>query len=193
MAENAEAIRALGWPPMQTDFGFTERDTVVMMQGVRSTSFPIYSAGVEAEHHAATIAESLSLASANIPYMVKTGQSSVALAINPDVARVFAESGWSKDALRRWLQDHVTTTVADMERWGPQSGTFDEDWRASAHEQFERLGRPFDEDRVPMITDPDRITIVVCGNPNRNQSRGYITNHRMGMQVARRADTRDQG
>jgi len=51
----------------------------------------------------------------------------------------------------------------------------------------ERYAASDDPDRpIPMIVQPDHIGLVVAGDPERNQSRGYMSNNTQGSRTSRR-------
>jgi hypothetical protein len=41
------------------------------------------------------------------------------------------------------------------------------------------------ERRVPVFVQPEKIGILVAGDPGRNQSKGYVNNHIQGARVSR--------
>ena len=108
--------------------------------------------------------------------------------LGPSVAKVIAEDGWSKDDIRNYLYENVRIPASRVEKYARNGHFADYDLKdlvargilpAEYHESDdpERLVRVF--------IKPEWINIVVAGDPGRNQSKGYIQNHRQGMPVSR--------
>ena len=58
--------------------------------------------------------------------------------------------------------------------------------RAAKGEIPAAYGESDDPERlVPMVVRPDWISIMLAGNPGRNQSRAYVNNHLQGPPVSR--------
>ena len=111
--------------------------------------------------------------------------------LGPSIARVIAEDGWSKDALRRYLHEHVSITARQAETYALQVGATS--YTLEAHVKAGVLpatyaassdpGRP-----VPVFVQPEKIGILIAGDPGRNQSKGYVNNHIQGGRVSKQVD-----
>ena len=187
MAENDEAVRALGWDPYRVDRGFGLDDTVVTVQSVLNISAPIYTHGDNPIDHLNVISYHLERSWSMVIPAFKRGGGYLLLAMSPSIAQVLADHGMGKAEIRRYLVEHMRT-------------------RAGFYESDIDHGTPFDmkelvrDERLPPAyiesDDPERLIqvmlseewlgIVVAGNPGRNQSRGYGTNHVQGLPVSRR-------
>ena len=44
------------------------------------------------------------------------------------------------------------------------------------------------ERSVPVFVHPEKIGILIAGDPGRNQSKGYVNNHIQGGRVSRKVD-----
>jgi hypothetical protein len=188
MAEEDDAVRALGWAPFRVDRGFELEDTVVTVQGVVNIGSPIYTHGDDPMEHLHVISHYLGRAIApNVAVpSLKRGQGFHLLAMSPSIARVFADHGMGKDDIAGFLFDQTRTGAGFLEYVGRQATVFD------LHDLVEAGVLPSD---YALTHDPDRqvrvlltkssLGIVVTGNPGRNQSRCYIGNHAQGIPVSR--------
>jgi hypothetical protein len=187
LAENVDVAHAIGWPTYGQDRGFGPDDTVVTVQSVLNVSAPIYTHGDDPAGHLEVIAYHLERSWSMVIPAFKRGGGYVLLVLSPAIAQVFAEHGIDKPAIRRYLVENART-------------------RAGYYESGIDFGTPFDiqamvrEGLLPAdlaeSDDPDRLIrvflseewlgIVIAGNPGRNQSRAYGTNHVQGLPVSRR-------
>jgi hypothetical protein len=116
------------------------------------------------------------------------------LLLNPTVARVLSEHGWTKERIREYLFEHATIEAHWLE-------TYPEDVGAAsaalsrfiaegvAGERYTESDDP--KRRVPVLQRAEWVNIVVAGDPGRNQSRFYVNNHEQGMPVSRRVEWAD--
>jgi hypothetical protein len=192
MAENDRAIDELGWNPFRVDRGFDRSDTTVTVQSVVCISSPIYSHGDDPMDHLRVLSHCLTRAIApnvSVPTL-RRGASNHIMAMSPSIAQVFADHGMSKEEVRHYLWEHTTEPVGFFDSLGPKGSPFD-------LEQLVREGRlppeyagSNDPDRlIRTILTEDALRIVVSGNPGRNQSRAYISNHAQGPPMTRRVVT----
>jgi hypothetical protein len=190
LAEDEEAATAIGWPTFGMDQGFTREDDVVTVQSVVSVSAPIYSAGTRALDHAGMLAE---VFGDTCRYWSSVGMKynrwQPLLVLGPSIARVIAADGWSKDDLRRYLHERVTIPARAAERYALQVGATA--FTLEAHVKAGVLPAAYaasaDPDRpVPVFVQPEKIGILVAGDPGRNQSKGYVNNHIQGARVSKR-------
>jgi hypothetical protein len=159
---------------------------------VVSISAPIYSAGTHALDHVRILAEVFGGACGYWSSIgMKYARWEPLLVLGPSIARVIAEDGWSKDALRRYLHEHVTITARQAETYALQVGATS--YTLEAHVKAGVLpatyaassdpGRP-----VPVFVQPDKIGILIAGDPGRNQSKGYVNNHIQGGRVSKKVE-----
>ncbi|PYO19569.1 MAG: hypothetical protein DMD85_18110 [Candidatus Rokuibacteriota bacterium] len=183
-------LRLYGWPTFGADQGFTREDSVVTVQSVVSISPPIYSAGTRALEHARILAEVFGGACGYWSSIgMKYARWEPLLVLGPSIARVIAEDGWSKDDLRRYLHEHVTITARQAETYALQVGATS--YTLEAHVKAGVLPAAYalstDPERtVPVFVQPEKIGILVAGDPGRNQSKGYVNNHIQGGRVSKR-------
>jgi len=192
LAEDEEAATALGWPTFGQDQGFSRDDSIVTVQSVVSVSPPIYSAGTRALEHARILADVFGGACAYWSAIgMKYARWEPLLVLGPSIAAVLAGDGWSKDEIRRYLHEHVTITARQAETYALQVGATA--FTLDAHVKGGVLPAAYaassDPERpVPVFVQPDKIGILVAGDPGRNQSKGYINNHIQGGRVSRKVD-----
>lgn len=187
MAEDEAAVTALGWEPFRVGRGFAVTDSVVTVHSVLNISAPIYTEGDDPAHHLEWIEYHLERAWSMVIPAFKRGGGFQLLALNPAIARVFAEHGMTKADVRRHLVEHTRTSGAALERLTKDTPFHLDEWMADGRVPAAYRDDP--ERRVPIFLGEDWVDIVVAGNPGRNQSRGYSTNHVQGLPVSRRIGT----
>ena len=190
LAENEEAVTAIGWEPFRVDRGFSRDDNVVTVQSVVAISPPIYSGGDTPQTQLEFITQIFGNTCGPFVFTSMVfGHWHPLLVMSPVVAKVFADSGWSKDDIRRYLRENVKIPASTVERYywhvsaahwkvkdAVDAGTIPAEYAASD-----------DPDRlIPVFLRADWINIAVAGDPGRNQSRAYINNHEQGVPVSRR-------
>ncbi|MBI2906362.1 MAG: hypothetical protein HYX92_01760 [Chloroflexi bacterium] len=191
LAENEDAVAELGWQPFSVDRGFKAGDNVVTVQSVVSISPPTYSGGQNAIGHLETIAEVIGRRAMApwTPIGASQGRFFPLFVMSPSVAGVIARGGFTKDDIRQYLYDNVKAEAGFMEKlaWqgGPTHFTF-----CRAVEQgliSEEYCQSTDPERlVRVFLRPDWISIVVSGDPGRNQSKGYVQNQKQGWPTSKK-------
>ncbi len=192
LAEDEDAVTSIGWPSYREDKGFAREDSIVTVRSVVTISAPIYSGGSTAAEHLATISEIFGQAIGPWFYLgLVFGSWNPLLVMNPSIARTIAADGADKDAVRRYLSEHVGTTAGSLERYAPQVGHTD--FTLAEYVRTGRAPREFmdsdDPERwIRTIPDPAALDLVVAGSPSRNQSRAYVQNHDQGAPTTRKVD-----
>jgi len=189
MAENEDLVHELGWDTFGVDRGGKRGQNVVTVQSCVAITQPTFSAGKDASNHARIMAE---VVGQTFAYWAYTGVRHTKwyplILVSPSLARVFADNGWKKDDIRRYLYDNVRIPAAKMENYAHNSSSpyyslkeFVKGGKISA-EYYESD----DPNRlVRVFVKPEWINIVVAGDPGRNQCRGYVQSHRQGVPVTR--------
>lgn len=192
MAEDEPATRALGWEPFRVDNGFAQDSSTVSVLLVTNHSAPIYTAGESAEEHLETIARILANAIGPWAYTAAVhGGFNPLLLLSPNVARALHDFGVDKAGIRTYLYDQLRIRADVTERYAHQVGRTDFSFAASIDDPALRESWVASTDParlVPMLIDPDWTSIVVGGNPGRNQSRAYIGNLVAGSPVTQQID-----
>ncbi|HVW42150.1 MAG TPA: hypothetical protein VHC18_12450 [Amycolatopsis sp.] len=188
MAENDEATLAIGWQPTRVERGFALTDSVVTPQSCLAISGPVYTGG-PAERQLEVIADAMTRTLGPWAYTTMLYQEAYPLILmSPSVARVLAEAGYSKDDVKKYLFDHVQLPARVLEDCSEVAGGN----RLLLSDLVRKGVTPSlyaesdDPDRmVPLLLRPDMVTIVVGGDPGRNQNRIYANNHAQGVPISR--------
>ncbi len=192
LAEDEDAVAALGWQPYSVDRGFKAGDNVVTVQSVVAISAPAYSQSEHAEEHAALLADVIGERACG--YWTAIGMCYAnwhpLMILGPSIAAVFAKDGWSKDDIRQYFYDHVKIKASAAERYAYGAGLTG--FRIINAVKDGLLPQALyhasdDPDRlVPVFQQPEWMSIVVAGDAGRNQSRGYVCNHVQGVPTSRK-------
>ncbi len=195
LAENEAAVAELGWQPFSVDQGFVAGDSVVTVQSVVSVSPPIYTGGDTAESHMQVITEALADETRLRCFGAHlTGCYFPLLVLGPAIAEAIARSGWRKDDIRRYVADRLKIRVGLAERYAWHAGLTS--FSIAGQVRLGIIGPQFGgaddpEREIPVMIRPERLGIVLSGDPGRNQSRAYINNHVQGQRVSRRVRSPD--
>lgn len=190
LAENEDAVEELGWKSFGMDQGFKRGENVVTVQSVVTVTSHAYTAGKDARNHVQIISEVIGQTFA---YWSCTGMRNNAwyplIVMSPSVAKAITDDGWTKDDIRQYLYDHTKVEAGLVEKYAQNA----------AHNNYslknlvERGVMPpkyhesDDPHRlVPVFVRPEWIGIVLAGDPGRNQSKGYVQNHKHGRPVSKR-------
>jgi hypothetical protein len=180
MAEDETSTRAIGWDPFRVDNGFAHDCSTASLLLVTNHSAPIYTAGESADEHLETIARILANAIGPWAYTAAVhGGFNPLLLMSPSVARALHEFGVDKDEIRAYLYDHLRIRADVTERYAHQVGRTDFSFSTSISDPARRESWVASADParlVPMLIDAAWTSIVVGGNPGRNQSRAYVGN-----------------
>ena len=167
------------------------------VQSVATITSFVYTAGKKALNHVQLIAEVIGQTFA---YWCYTGMRNKAwyplIVMSPSVAKAIAEDGWSKDDIRRYLYDNVKITASAVEKYARSNAHNDFDLKIWAERGLipKEYYESDDPNRlVRVFLRPEWIGLVVSGDPGRNQSKGYVQNHRMGPPEAKRSICQETG
>jgi hypothetical protein len=109
--------------------------------------------------------------------------------MSPNIARVLAADGWTKDRIRTYFGENVHVTARSQETQAVANG-----WNQYSIAGFVEEGRlpkeyalSADPDRlIPAFTWPEDIGIIVAGDPHRNRSIGFAQHGRQGSPVSKK-------
>jgi hypothetical protein len=189
MAENDAATREIGWDPFRVDNGFSAEVSTVSLLAISNHSAIIFSSGETAEDHLQTFARILGNAIGPWAYTatVHDGFNPLIL-MSPYVAQSLQAFGYGKAEIRAWLHEHMHIPAGVTEAYARQVGrtAFSFDSVVTDPDLRTVYVESDDPDRlVPVIMNPDWNSIVIGGNPSRNQSRGNIGNLTAGPPVTK--------
>jgi hypothetical protein len=191
LAENEDAVEEIGWEPFCVDRGFKQGENVVTVQSVLYISPPTYSGGSGANDHLETIAEVIGRRTAAYwtGACAFNGKSYPLFVMSPSVAKIIAKSGWQKNDIRNYLYENVKAPAGLLEKLACEVGMSGFTFNNAVEEGSvsKVYSESTDPNRmVPVFLRPDWIEIVVSGDPGRNQSKGYINNHRQGAPISKK-------
>jgi hypothetical protein len=189
LAEDEATVGGLGWAPYRVDGGYRPDASVVTVQSVVAVSPPIYSSGATAAEHIETIAYLFGTTCGPWSFTgVWFGRWHPLLVLSPAVAKAFADDGWGKDDIRRYLFENLTMPARWFDRYAHDVLSTDVTLAdlVARRAAPQRYAESHDPDRpVPLLLRPDWTGIVVAGDAGRNQSRVFVNNHKQGPPVSR--------
>jgi hypothetical protein len=195
LAENGAALTEIGWPTIAEDEGFAAGTSTVTIQSVVTISSSLPSSGSSAEENLYYIAPALNQAIAVGGVFAQYNHSTLytVLAMCPPIARTIAKDGWSKDDVRRYLGDHMTTNggLVNERAFGGSGGhKFAIERTPFGIDFLRRQGldpATVDVSQIdfPTLVSVEKMAITAVGNPGRNHSRAFIGNHVQGARVTK--------
>ena len=188
MAEDEESAKSIGWPTYAEDKGFKPDDNVVSVRSVISVSGPIYTGGIRALDHVGIWAEMMTQSFGYWAFTAfKTGQWYPLVVAGPGVAKVIA-SEWSKDEVRRYLQQHILVSAGQATHYSRIASTPTFSFERYVTEGILPPAYTASSDPARLVQPvlrPEMIDVLVAGDPGRNQSRAYLCNHIQGAPVSK--------
>ena len=190
LAENEDAVAEIGWQPFSVDQGHASGENVVTVQSCMSMTQPAYTAGKDAIEHMKIICD---VVGRPLQYRswgyIRERFSYPMIVMSPSVAKAFAEDGWGKMDIKKYLYDHVLIPVGLAEKYARHTGVN----RYSIRDYVERgiTPREYCESDDPnrlvrSLVAPEMIGIVISGDPGRNQTRGYPQNSKIGVPISKK-------
>ena len=191
LAENEDAVAELGWLPFNTDKGFEAGENTVTVMSSVGISAPVYSSGSTAQEHLETIAEIIGRRTWRLwsIFAVHTLRFEPLLLMSPSVAKILAKDGWTKQMIRQYLFDNVRTTPQEIEKQAMDfNGIYldlcEKVEKGLLSPDYCKCNDPLRD--VKVFPKPESIQIVISGDPNRNQSKGFIQNGYLGAPTTKR-------
>ncbi|MBI3939153.1 MAG: hypothetical protein HY323_19450 [Betaproteobacteria bacterium] len=191
LAEDEDTAGDIGWPTFAEDRGYARGENVVTVHSVVCITSPVYSAGARAADHVRQWGEVMGAAFAYWTHTgFKRGLWNPLIVAGPNIATVIARE-WSKAEVRRYLHERVTITAERATHYARMTATptFDLEQLVKDGILPPEYAASRDPDRpLRMFIKPGMIGILVAGDPDRNQSRGYMGNHVQGPPTSRRVE-----
>lgn len=190
LAENEDAVTRIGWPPFRVDRGFSMADDVVTVQSVVAISPHIYSGGSSALEHIEPIVRFMEGVMGPVsPVAITYRRSHPLIVMSPSVAQAFADGGWDKDAIRSYLFEHLTIDAGWVERYPLHASGASTSLATMVRERGLPAHYAESDDprrRLPILIRPEWTSIVLAGEPGRNQCRVYVQQHEQGAPVSKK-------
>lgn len=173
----AESGEDSPWEPFHVEQGFDASASTVTI-GVTNNWGPLPSAASVGGASAALIALDLLKREITKRHRLfdfptrgpKAEKSMLMLLLSSNIARTLADEGYSKRDVKQWLYENTLMRLEEFQ-W---LYTYTTAGLASIPERVEAgvfpeeyLGKP--DDMVRLLSSPDMLHIVVCGDPNRNR------------------------
>jgi hypothetical protein len=191
MAEDEDSAGAIGWPTYAEDRGFNKGENVVTVHSVVAITSPMYSGGDNAATHVQQWAD---IIGGSFTYWAhtgfKTGLWSPLIIAGPSIAGVIAKE-WSKDQVRQYLYEHIKVTAAKATHYAQMTSTPTFNFESLVKDGILPPAYTASNDPqrlVNVIIKPEMVEILVAGDPGRNQSRAYMSNHVQGPPTSRRVE-----
>ena len=149
----AEDEAANPWEPLHVEMGFDRGDSTVSVFPAEAPHNVMYHA-TDPRNFLTVLADTMcTLGNVQMYVMGDT-----LVVIGPEHARFLSEGGWNKRDIRQFLFDNARKPVRLLRRGGPPQGDSQRGYF------WPRFVDPDDDDQmVPVVRAPDRITIIVAG------------------------------
>jgi hypothetical protein len=197
MAENEDALAAMGWEPLCVDMGFAAGDNVVTISRFSGGDTITNVSGTVPELMMPYIADAV--VRANLGWHLTfvcgmvVGTQRPLVALSPLIAETIARGGWSKAMVRQYLFDHSRITAHEFDKQLFQY-MFGVDRPTRTLEERVRLGEipklfcesPDPNRMVPIVVSPDDFMIAVSGDPGRDNGYAFSHNGFIGYPTAKR-------
>ena len=191
IAEDEDSATAIGWPTYGEDRGFKKDENVVTVHSVVAITSPMYSGGDDAKTH---VQQWTDIIGGSFTYWAhtgfKTGLWSPLIIAGPSIAGVIAKE-WSKDQVRQYMYDNMKVTAAKATHYAQMTSTPTFSFENLVKDGI--LPASYTESKDPqrlvnVLIKPEMVEILVAGDPGRNQSRAYMSNHVQGPPTSRKVD-----
>jgi hypothetical protein len=194
LVEDEDSVRAAGWPTYAEERGFAAGDSIVTLQSVRSMSAPIYLSGVDLDKYFMYLADALAGLGGpgSLPSGMRNqgGHHHALIVMTPAIMDAFARRGVQKTDIREEISERARLPLDKLLEYGSLI-----DLKADLLGRLVDEGtipevyvRPGADGTVPIFPWPEQIDIVVAGDPGRNQTRCYTTNHMQGPPTSQLVD-----
>lgn len=165
------------WPPFHADKGFAQTASTVTI-GVTNNWGPspaAYSAEGQSGAQSALELISKEIKSStrlfNFPARGADAERvMLTILMSPSIAKSLADAGYTKEKIRRHLYEHTRMTLREFDWVLKYTSISGQTARERADEGVfppEFAGAP--EDEVRVLSSPDILHLVVCGDPHRNR------------------------
>ena len=196
LAENEDALAAIGWPSNAEDMGFKTGDNTVTITRLTGGDVMPSVTGATPERMMPYLADGVAKETGwEIAFTtggLTHGTLRPVLVLSPILAETIAKAGWSKNDVKQYLYDH-----ARMPAWRVEE--FAEKWTefkiVSLKHQYNigKLSKDFAESddpnrMVPIVVDPLDFMVLVSGDPLRTNAQAFAHNGYLGFPVAKKIE-----
>jgi hypothetical protein len=191
LAEDEQAVRAIGWPTYGDDLGVPHGESAVTVQGVIAESPPFGEHGGPSDDPMTYLEPLVEVfGKAILGNWVWTGLTfdrwDPTVILSPHCAKVLAANGWSKDDVRSHLHRHSKRPLSELMRKGYRYSKVDVAEKVRLGILPPEFHESDDPDRlVSTFVRPEAIRLVVAGNPDMYWQRGIVTNFSHGAAVTK--------
>ncbi len=194
LAENEDALAAIGWPSNAEDMGFRTGDNTVTITRMTGGDVMPSVTGATPERMMPYLADGVAKETGwEVSFTVgglTHGTLRPALVLSPILAETMAKAGWTKDTVKQYLYDH-----ARMPAWRVE--VMMDHWTefkiGSLKHQYNigKLSKDFAESddpnrMVPIVCHPDEFMVLVSGDPLRTNAYAFAHNGYLGFPVAKK-------
>ncbi|MCH7713721.1 MAG: hypothetical protein IIC99_08875, partial [Chloroflexi bacterium] len=155
-AENADACP---WEPLHVDLGFPESVSTVTVVASRGIHTLVEATQETGQGVLETLVSSMTAGGVSGYVFQSTGASPV-IVLGPEHAQEIAAAGFSRKDVREYIFQHVRRPMGEVKNRGHYGSR---SWPAEFDDQD-------DDFMVPLVTDPDRLVVVVAGGDGRHSS-----------------------
>jgi len=174
LAENEEENP---WEPYHVEHGFDRKVNTVTMGATINWGWPPSPYSVPEKSGAESSLELLAIELTKKPSVVRTCEQGpramknvITLLLAPPVAKAIANGGYSKQGIKEYLYEKARVPWSEMEWMNryttPEMLTVREKVKMGLYSEDYLVGP---NDMVRVLSSPDLVHIVVCGDPNRNR------------------------
>ena len=160
----------------------------MMLAFLVAITSPMYSGSDDAKTHVQQWAE---IIGGSFTYWAhtgfKTGLWSPLIVAGPSIAGVIAKE-WTKDQVRQYLYENMKVTAERATHYAQMTSTPTFSFENLVKDGIlppEYTASNDPQRLVNVIIDPKMVEILVAGDPGRNQSRAYMSNHVQGPPTSR--------
>lgn len=196
IAENDDAVHAIGWKPLSLDQGFADGDSTVTIARYTGGGMASSMSGSQPERLLDYLADGLVKNTFwQIMFSVGTGYGKLRplALITPIIAETIAAAGWSKEDVKRYLYEKCRIPAWEFERllrdWTgkPVWDLVDESRKGRIPADVYAVSE--DPNRlVPIVWAPEHFMIVVTGDPGRTSGYMFGQNGQLGFPVTKKID-----
>ncbi|MBU1357903.1 MAG: hypothetical protein KJ901_03965 [Gammaproteobacteria bacterium] len=194
IAENADAVEALGWTPFGVERGFARGDSTVTIARYTGGGMASSMSGSTPEELLPYLADGLVKQTFwQIMFSVGIGWGKLRplALITPIIAETIAAAGWSRADVRQFLFEQARIPAWEFERL-LRDWTHKPIW--NLQEEAQKGSIPAElyaassdpERRVPIVWSPEHIMLVVTGDPLRTNGYMFGHNGQLGFPVTKR-------